>query len=57
MNMTKLSRLFLMLALVAGLCLVQPSLNAQQDLLPTARPPNNSSRRHRESTLSDESDI
>lgn len=30
MNMTKLSRLFLMLALAAGLCLLQPSLNAQQ---------------------------
>jgi uncharacterized protein YdeI (BOF family) len=29
--MTKLSRLFWMLALAAGLCLLQPTLNAQQD--------------------------
>lgn len=31
MNMTRLSRLFWMLALATGLCLLQPALNAQQD--------------------------
>ncbi len=31
MNKTKLARLLLMLALVAGLCLLQPRLNAQKD--------------------------
>ncbi|HEY4932426.1 MAG TPA: DUF5818 domain-containing protein [Terriglobales bacterium] len=34
MKKTKLPKLFLMLALVVGLCVVQPRLNAQQDRQP-----------------------
>jgi hypothetical protein len=39
MNMTKFSRLFLMLALAAGLCLLPVALNAQQDQDPAANSP------------------
>jgi hypothetical protein len=36
MNQSKLPKLLLMLALVAGLCMVQPRLNAQQERDPAA---------------------
>ena len=39
MKKTKLPKLFPMLALVVGLCVVQPSLNAQQDRQPAQQQP------------------
>ncbi len=39
MKTTKLPRLLLLIALLAGFCLIQPQLNAQQDRPPTAQQP------------------
>lgn len=56
MNQTKIPKLLLMLALAAGMCMIVPSLNAQQDHPAAQQQPDTSSQQAQSSTMGQASD-